>query len=522
MPAPAPGSAQTPVNSRSRVLIASLIGTTIEFYDFYIYATAAVLVFPQLFFPSSDPTTALLSSFAVFGAAMVARPIGAVFFGHLGDRLGRKKTLVVSLLTMGIATFLIGVLPTYAQAGWIATALLVLMRLAQGFALGGEWSGAALVATENAPKGKRALYGTFPQLGAPLGFIIGNGLFLIIGALLPSAAGADPTQPSEAFTSWGWRIPFLFSAVMVAIGLWVRSRLVESAVFTKTQQTGKVRKLPLATVVQGHWRQLILGTFIMLATYVLFYLMTTFSLSYGRTAEDAAVPGLGYSYTTFVLMMIFGVLFFAVFTLVSGPLADKYGRRTTLIWLTAAIVVFGLVWVPLIGLGTLGVVLLAGARLHADGHDVRPDGRAAARAVPDQRALHRLRHLVQRQLDPGRGRRAVHRGGAVGGRGRLAVAGRRLPLRDGGTDADRAAARQGDQGRLPGRGRDRAGRRGRPGGPGHHLRPLIRPAFTTAVRRAPARPAYGRRSPGITTTSAPKALQPHRHPRESACCAAST
>lgn len=171
------------------------MGTTIEFYDFYIYATAAVLVFPQLFFPSSDPTTALLSSFAVFGAAMVARPIGAVVFGHLGDRLGRKKTLVVSLLTMGIATFLIGVLPTYAQAGWVATALLVLMRLAQGFALGGEWSGAALVATENAPSGKRALYGTFPQLGAPLGFIIGNGLFLVIGALLPSAAGADPRSP---------------------------------------------------------------------------------------------------------------------------------------------------------------------------------------------------------------------------------------------------------------------------------------------------------------------------------------
>ncbi|MER6037347.1 MFS transporter [Streptomyces sp. NPDC001835] len=357
MPAPSTGSAQTPANPRSRVLIASLIGTTIEFYDFYVYATAAVLVFPSLFFPGGDPATALLSSFAVFGAAMVARPIGAIVFGHLGDRLGRKRTLVVSLLTMGLATLLIGVLPTYAQAGWTATALLVLMRLAQGFALGGEWSGAALVATENAPRGKRALYGTFPQLGAPLGFIIGNGLFLVIGALLPSAAGADPTQPSDAFLSWGWRIPFLFSAVMVAIGLWVRSRLVEAEVFAKTREAGKVRKLPLATVVRGHWRQLILGTFFMLATYVLFYLMTTFSLSYGRTPEDAAVPGLGYSYTTFVLMMIFGVLFFAVFTLVSGPLADRYGRRTTLMWITAAIVVFGLVWVPLIGLGTLGVVL---------------------------------------------------------------------------------------------------------------------------------------------------------------------
>lgn len=356
MPTPDTSPAQTPVNPRSRVLIASLIGTTVEFYDFYIYATAAVLVFPQLFFPSSDPTTALLSSFAVFGAAMVARPVGAVFFGHLGDRLGRKSTLVISLLTMGIATFLIGVLPTYAQAGWIATGLLVLMRLAQGFALGGEWSGAALVATENAPRGKRALYGTFPQLGAPLGFIIGNGLFLIIGALLPSAS-ADPLQPSDAFLSWGWRVPFLFSAVMVAVGMWVRMRLVESAVFARTREAGKVQKLPLATVFRDHWKQLVLGTFAMLATYVLFYLMTTFSLSYGRTAEDAAVPGLGYGYTTFVLMMIFGVLFFAAFTLVSGPLADKYGRRTTLIWVTAAIVVFGLVWVPLIGLGTLGVVL---------------------------------------------------------------------------------------------------------------------------------------------------------------------
>ena len=346
-----------PANPRSRVLIASLIGTTIEFYDFYVYATAAVLVFPSLFFPSDDPTTALLSSFAVFGAAMVARPIGAIFFGHLGDRLGRKTTLIASLLTMGIATFLIGVLPTYATAGGVATGLLVLLRLAQGFALGGEWSGAALVATENAPAGKRALFGTFPQLGAPLGFIIGNGLFLVMAALLPSAAGADASKPSDAFLSWGWRVPFLFSAVMVAVGLWVRLRLVESDVFARTRESGLIRKLPLAAVLRSHGKNVVLGTFFMLATYVLFYLMTTFSLSFGRTATDVAVPGLGYSYNTFVLMLIAGVVFFGIFTLVSGPLADRIGRRRLLIWVSAAILVFGLVWVPLIDLGTAGVML---------------------------------------------------------------------------------------------------------------------------------------------------------------------
>ncbi|RYE49198.1 MAG: MFS transporter [Hyphomicrobiales bacterium] len=342
-----------PANPRSRVILASLVGTTIEFYDFYIYATAAVLVFPHLFFPAGNETTALLASFAVFGAAMVARPLGAIFFGHLGDRAGRKVTLVGSLLTMGIATFLIGVLPTYEMTGWIATALLVLLRVAQGFALGGEWSGAALVATENAPKGKRAIFGTFPQLGAPIGFIIANGLFLIIAALLPSD---DPSRPSTAFLDWGWRIPFLFSVVMVAVGLWVRLNLVESAAFEKTRTAGKLQKLPLAAALRTHWKALILGTFYMLATYVLFYLMTTFSLSFGRAAVDAAVPGLGYSYNTFVLMMIVGVVFFGIFTLVSGPWADRWGRRRTLIGVTLGIVVFGLCWVPLLSAGFVGVM----------------------------------------------------------------------------------------------------------------------------------------------------------------------
>eukprot|EP01132_Coremiostelium_polycephalum_P001863 gene1863-2291_t len=346
-------SIKAPANSRSRVILASLIGTTIEFYDFYVYATAAVLVFPHLFFPPGNETTALLSSFAIFGAAMVARPLGAIFFGHLGDKRGRKITLVGALLTMGIATFLIGVLPTFATVGWFAPAMLVVLRLAQGFALGGEWSGAALVATENAPEGKRAIFGTFPQLGAPIGFIIANGLFLIIAAILPSD---DPSRPSLAFLDWGWRIPFLFSAVMVIVGLWVRLNLVESTAFEKTVSKGEIKKVPLVSVFQSHWKQLVLGTFYMLATYVLFYLMTTFSLSYGRAAAAGPIAGLGYDYTTFVLMMIVGVVFFGIFTLVSGPWADRWGRRKTLICVTLAIIVFGLLWVPMLSLGNVGVM----------------------------------------------------------------------------------------------------------------------------------------------------------------------
>ena len=357
-----------PANPRSRVITASLVGTTIEFYDFYAYATAAVLVFPVLFFPSDNDTASLLASFAVFGAAMVARPVGAVVFGHFGDKFGRKATLVASLLTMGIATFVIGLLPTFQQIGWVAPLLLLILRLAQGFALGGEWSGAALVATENAPKGKRAWYGSFPQLGAPIGFIIANVLFLVINWALPHAE--NPALKSEAFLSWGWRVPFLFSAVMVIIGLWVRLKLVESETFTRATEKGAIRKLPLATVFRHHWKQLILGTFIMLATYVLFYLMTNFTLTYGTKAADldsasaaaqAAAeatgkafdpaafadqfyPGLGFGYTDFVLMQIIGVVFFGIFTLLSGPVADAIGRRRLLLWTTGAIIVFGLLF----------------------------------------------------------------------------------------------------------------------------------------------------------------------------------
>ena len=365
--------AQQPVNSRGRVIVASLIGTTVEFYDFYVYATAAVLVFPKLFFPSANETTQLLSSFAVFGVAFIARPLGSIIFGHFGDKFGRKGTLVASLLTMGIATFLIGCLPTALVPGWefLAPALLVVMRFAQGLALGGEWSGAALLATENAPANKRAIYGTFPQLGAPIGFIIANVIFLV----------ASYTLSPEAFQAWGWRVPFLLSAVMVILGLYVRLKLIETPAFTKVVEFNEVAKLPLGRVFKSSWRQLILGTFIMLATYVLFYLMTTFTLTYGtkptlegakaaaekagkpmsEAAAAAFVPGLGYSRNDFLWMLIAGVVFFGIFTLVSGPLAEKYGRRKMLIAVTAGIFVFGLLFVPLFSggfVGTMGLLIL--------------------------------------------------------------------------------------------------------------------------------------------------------------------
>ena len=339
-----------PANSRSRIVVASLIGTSIEFYDFYAYATAAVLVFPTLFFANVDPTISLLQSFAVFGVAFVARPIGSIIFGHFGDRIGRKRTLVASLLTMGIATVLIGVLPSGLTPGWsvLAPALLVVLRFCQGLGLGGEWSGAALLATENAPAGKRAIYGTFPQLGAPIGFILANLVFLALAS----------TLDNEQFLSWGWRVPFLASAILVIVGLYVRFRLIETPAFQKVVERGQVAKVPLARVFKTSWRPLILGTFIMLATYTLFYLMTTFTLTYGTAAVDAPVAGLGFARNDFLIMLIVGVVFFGVFTLVSGPLAERFGRRAHLLVVTAGIIVFGLLFVPLFGGGFVGVMAL--------------------------------------------------------------------------------------------------------------------------------------------------------------------
>src|SRR5512139_1613024 len=238
-------------NSPARVLFASLIGTTIEFFDFYIYATAAVLVFPRLFFPAVDANSATLQSLATFALAFFARPVGSAVFGHFGDRVGRKATLVAALLTMGISTVAIGLLPTYASIGVAAPALLALCRFGQGLGLGGEWGGAVLLAIENAPPGRRAWYGMFPQLGAPIGFFLSTGLFLWLTQGIGEAA----------FFAWGWRVPFLASAVLVAVGLWMRLKLHETPAFARAMAQHERVRLPMLAVVTRHTRALAAGTF---------------------------------------------------------------------------------------------------------------------------------------------------------------------------------------------------------------------------------------------------------------------
>lgn len=322
-------------NSPRRILFASLIGTTIEYFDFYIYATAAVLVFPELFFPAGDPATARLQSLATFALAFLARPIGSALFGHFGDRIGRKATLVAALLTMGLSTVLIGALPTYATLGVLAPILLCLCRLGQGLGLGGEWGGAVLVAIENAPEGKRAWYGMFPQLGAPLGFLCSTGTFIVLSEFLSDAQ----------FLAWGWRIPFLASAVLVFIGLYVRLRLEETPAFVRAMRNNERVRVPALSVLKEHTMTLLLGTFAATATFVLFYLMTVFTLSW-------AVSALGYDRQGFLALQIVGVLFFALTIPLSAKIADRCGRRPMLIAATIGIIIFGFALAPLFGSGT--------------------------------------------------------------------------------------------------------------------------------------------------------------------------
>jgi metabolite-proton symporter len=357
----APGRA---INTPGQVLFASLIGTTIEYFDFYIYATAAVLVFPRLFFPSTDAASATLASLATFAVAFFARPLGSALFGHFGDRIGRKTTLVAALLTMGVSTVGIGLLPTYASIGIAAPILLALCRFGQGLGLGGEWGGAVLLAIENAPPGKRAWYGMFPQLGAPIGFFCSGGVFLALSSFL------DDHQ----FFDYGWRLPFLASAVLVLVGLYVRLTITETPVFQKSVRTHEPVRMPLVDVFRHHGKTVVIGTAASLATFVLFYLMTVFTLSWGTAA-------LGYSRETFLVMQLFGIVCFAVTIPVAARLAER-GRRRTMIWITVAIALFGLVMGPLLSAGLFGALTALGLGLGLMGMTYGPLGTVLSELFP--------------------------------------------------------------------------------------------------------------------------------------------
>jgi signal transduction histidine kinase/predicted MFS family arabinose efflux permease len=324
-----------------RILFASLIGTAVEFYDFYIYATAASLVFGPVFFPADLHSAELIAAYASFGIAFLARPIGGALFGHFGDKVGRKATLVASLLLMGGSTAAIGFLPTYSLVGWMAPALLCLMRFGQGLALGGEWTGAALLALENAPKGWRARFAMFAPLGAPVGFILANSLFLLLTL----------TLSMDQFRDWGWRVPFLASAPLVWLGLWVRLNLVETEEFAAALAEAQPHRAPLLEVVRNYTWQVLAGTFGVVACFSLYYTATAFALGYGTST-------LGYDRSVFLLLELGAILFMAVAIVAASWMSDRLNAERVLILGCAGTIVAGVLLAPMLGSGSALVVFL--------------------------------------------------------------------------------------------------------------------------------------------------------------------
>lgn len=328
-------------NPASRILAASLIGTTIEFFDFYIYATAAVLVFPELFFPASDPVASTLASLATFALAFFARPLGAVLFGHFGDRKGRKATLVAALMTMGPSTVAIGLLPSYNSIGIVAPILLAVFRFGQGLGLGGEWGGAVLLATENAPAHKKAWYGMFPQLGAPIGFLLSSGTFYIL----------SKTLNDDQFMRYGWRIPFIASALLVWVGLYIRLKIAETPDFMKVMDNQARVKVPAVTVFTKHAKAVLLGTASTITTFLVFYIVTVFSLSWGTSV-------LHYPKDSFLIAQMISMLFFALGVPLSALLADRKGRNIMLILSSIGIFIFGLFFAPFFTTGSIVITVI--------------------------------------------------------------------------------------------------------------------------------------------------------------------
>ncbi|SOY49324.1 putative transporter protein, MFS family [Cupriavidus taiwanensis] len=300
--------------SVARVAGASLAGTTLEFYDHFIYGSAAALVFPKLFFPQSDPLTATLLSFASYGVAFVARPLGAAIFGHFGDKMGRKSILIITLLMMGLATFGIGLLPTYAAAGALAPLLLVLLRVVQGLALGGEWGGAAIMVNELDPEGKRrGILGSLVQLAAPIGLLLANGIFALVTWQVSE----------EAFLSWGWRVPFLLSALLVGVGLYIRANVRESGMFEKLEESHAEARAPIMEVLRNYKKQLLIAFGARLGGDIAFYVFTLFLLYFVPTK-------LGLPKSIALNAVLLGALAQILFIPIAGLLADRIGRRPVL------------------------------------------------------------------------------------------------------------------------------------------------------------------------------------------------
>ena len=302
------------MKAHKRILTASLVGTSVEFYDFYIYTTAAALVFGPLFFPSDTPATQLLASYASLAVAFIARPIGAWAFGHYGDRIGRKSTLVASLMMMGGSTLAIAFLPTFASIGIVAPILLCVLRFLQGFGLGGEWGGAALLAVENAPPGWRARYGMVPQLGAPVGFIAANGLFLLLGL----------TMSDADFKDWGWRVPFVLSIVLVGLGLWVRLKIAETPAFAAVLEEGPPPSVPMGELLRDHWGAALGGTLGAIACFAVYYIATAFALGYATTT-------LGVDRQLFLSLQLAAILFMALGIVLAGIWSDHTSPAHVLI-----------------------------------------------------------------------------------------------------------------------------------------------------------------------------------------------
>src|SRR5271166_2920666 len=350
-----------------KILLASLVGTTIEFYDFYIFGTAAALVFGPMFFPKSAAETQTLNAYLTFGLAFLARPVGSFLFGHFGDRIGRKSTLVATMLTKGVATTLIGALPGYATAGVLAPILLAALRFLQGVGLGGEWGGAALIAVENAPEGRRAWFGMFAQLGPPIGFFIATGLFLLLLVGFGEAA----------FVDWAWRVPFLASAILVAIGLYVRISLEETPAFKAAMTRDKRIAVPLAAVLRDHLAPLIQGSLAIVVCYALFYLSTVYTLGYG-------VRSLGLSRVSLLEMLCVAIVFMAVATPVSAALADRVGRRPVLLVSAVIAAAVGLMMPALLAQGPGGVLAFLSLALGVMGLTFAPLGALLPELFPTE------------------------------------------------------------------------------------------------------------------------------------------